>query len=303
MELLPMNLGMIASYYYIDYSTVELFASSLTSKTRVKGVLDILSSSSEFTRLTIRQGEEKQLEKIGKHVLYPVVGDANRSDPEQDSKMKASILLQSHFSRFPLSGDIASDQSIILKESVKLIQALVDVISSQGLLLPALSAIEVSQMVVQGLWTKDSVLLQIPHFSSEMVSQLGAQSPPVENVFDVMDIDDSIRDSLLKLTQNQMSDVARFCNAYPNVSVSYELENSGFIAAKESITMNVDLSREAVDDDGSEQGTVVCPRFPSSGAKKECWWLIVGDTSTNSLLSIKRVTFAQKSNVRLSHYF
>ncbi len=298
LDLLPMNLGMIASYYYIDYSTVELFASSITAKTRVKGVIDILSSSSEFSRLTIRQGEEKQLHKAGLHVLHPVVRDA--SNAEQDSKLKASVLLQCHFSRFALTGDIASDQSIVLKESVKLLQALVDVISSQGMLLPALSTIEVSQMVVQGLWTKDSVLLQIPHFSSELVAKLKQQSPSVESVFDVMDLSDNLRDTLLCFTQSQMSDVARFCNAYPNVSVAYDLLNSNNVNSKDSVVINVDLNREFCDEgtpqDLMELGTVVCPRFPSTG-KKECWWLIVGDTTTNSLLSIKRVTLAQKSNV------
>ena len=36
MELEPLNLGMIAAYYYITYTTIELFASSLTAKTKTK---------------------------------------------------------------------------------------------------------------------------------------------------------------------------------------------------------------------------------------------------------------------------
>jgi pre-mRNA-splicing helicase BRR2 len=35
MDLSPLNLGMIASYYYITYTTIELFANSLTPKTKV----------------------------------------------------------------------------------------------------------------------------------------------------------------------------------------------------------------------------------------------------------------------------
>ena len=34
MDLSPLNLGMIASYYYISYTTIERFSSSLTSKQR-----------------------------------------------------------------------------------------------------------------------------------------------------------------------------------------------------------------------------------------------------------------------------
>jgi hypothetical protein len=36
MDLGPLNLGMIASYYYISYTTIELLSSSLTPKTKLK---------------------------------------------------------------------------------------------------------------------------------------------------------------------------------------------------------------------------------------------------------------------------
>ena len=36
MDLEPLNLGMIAAYYYITYTTIELFSSSLTARTKLK---------------------------------------------------------------------------------------------------------------------------------------------------------------------------------------------------------------------------------------------------------------------------
>jgi hypothetical protein len=35
-ELEPLNMAMIASYYYVAYTTIEVFQSSLTAKTKVK---------------------------------------------------------------------------------------------------------------------------------------------------------------------------------------------------------------------------------------------------------------------------
>jgi pre-mRNA-splicing helicase BRR2 len=97
-------------------------------------------------------------------------------------------------------------------------------LTKKGWLKPALAAMELSQMVVQGLWEKDSILLQIPHFTSDIVENLKKITPPVESVFDVLEMDDSNRDSVLsQFSQQKMSDVALFCNSYPNIELSYEL--------------------------------------------------------------------------------
>ncbi len=46
MELSPLNLGMIAAYYHISYTTIELVAASLAAKTKIKGLLEILTNAS-----------------------------------------------------------------------------------------------------------------------------------------------------------------------------------------------------------------------------------------------------------------
>ena len=56
-EIEALNLGIIAAYYYIQYTTIELLASSLTAKTKLKGLLEIVSSASEFDDLPMRPGE------------------------------------------------------------------------------------------------------------------------------------------------------------------------------------------------------------------------------------------------------
>jgi pre-mRNA-splicing helicase BRR2 len=48
---------------------------------------------------------------------------------------------------------------------------MVDVISSNGWLNPAIAAMELIQMVTQGLWEHDFVLLQLPHFTKELAKK------------------------------------------------------------------------------------------------------------------------------------
>jgi pre-mRNA-splicing helicase BRR2 len=48
------------------------------------------------------------------------------------------------------------------------------------------------------------------------------------------------------------------------------------------------------DDELQAIGKVFSPFFP--GEKKESWWLVIGDMSNNSLLSLKRVSFRTKQS-------
>jgi pre-mRNA-splicing helicase BRR2 len=131
MELSPLNLGMIAAYYYISYSTIELFSSSLTAKTKMKGLVEILCSAAEYDTLPMRPGEEELVKKILMHT--PLTLDKPKySDPHT----KANALLRGHFSRTPLQGDLVLDQRAVLLDAHRLLQAMVDVISSSGWLAP-----------------------------------------------------------------------------------------------------------------------------------------------------------------------
>ncbi|KFW95271.1 U5 small nuclear ribonucleoprotein 200 kDa helicase, partial [Phalacrocorax carbo] len=48
MDVAPLNLGMIAAYYYINYTTIELFSMSLNAKTKVRGLIEIISNAAEY---------------------------------------------------------------------------------------------------------------------------------------------------------------------------------------------------------------------------------------------------------------
>jgi len=291
-DVSPLNLGMIAAYYCIQYTTIELIASSVTAKTKTRGVMEILSASSEYSSIPIRQAEEKTLRILARNLNHPL--------PEMsryhDSNTKALILLQCHFSKTALSADLRKDQQFILGESIRIIQAIVDVISSNGWLKPALAAMELSQMAVQGLWSKDNALMQIPHFSKAIIQRCDAfdGEEPIESVFDILTLDDDVRNDLLRLSDEQMADVAVFCNSYPNIDVNFDVQDSDDLVAGDPVQIIVKLEREIDDEEEVDEeemkqlGVVSAPLYPKE--KKESWWIVIGDTKTNSLLSLKRVS-------------
>ncbi|XP_043809314.1 LOW QUALITY PROTEIN: DExH-box ATP-dependent RNA helicase DExH12-like [Manihot esculenta] len=291
MDLSPLNLGMIASYYYISYTTIERFSSSLTPKTRMKGLLEILASASEYALLPIRPGEEEVLRRLINHQRFSFE-NPRYADPH----VKANVLLQAHFSRQSVGGNLALDQREVLLSASRLLQAMVDVISSNGWLSLALLAMEVSQMVTQGMWERDSMLLQLPHFTKELAKK--CQENPrksIETVFDLVEMEDDERRELLQMSDSQLLDIVRFCNRFPNIDMSYEVMDGEHVKAGEDITLLVTLERDL--EGRTDVGTVDAPRYPK--AKEEGWWLVVGDTKSNQLLAIKRVSLQRKSKVKL----
>jgi len=69
------------------------------------------------------------------------------------------LLLQCHFNRKPLGVDLRLDQRQLLQKSVKLVHAMIDVVSTYGNLNTTLLAMELSQMLVQAMWPQQSPLL------------------------------------------------------------------------------------------------------------------------------------------------
>ncbi|KAJ4825150.1 DExH-box ATP-dependent RNA helicase DExH12 [Turnera subulata] len=260
-DLYPLNLGRIASYYYVSCITVERFSSLLTPKTKTKGLLEILTLALEYAQLPIRSGEEG-----------------------------------AHFSRQFVRGILAMDQQEVILSASRLLQAMVDVVSNNGWLNLALLAMEVSQMLTQGMWERDSMLLQLPYFTEDLIKKC-IQNPgkSIETVSDLVEMEDDCRRELLQMSDSQLLDIAIFCNRFPNIDLSYEVMDSGNVRAGADITLLVTLERDL--QGRTEVGPVNAARYPN--AKEEGWWLVVGDTERDQLLAIKRVLLQRKSKTKL----
>ncbi|KAF7338196.1 putative ATP dependent RNA helicase [Mycena venus] len=287
-EVSALNLGMIAAYYNISYVTVEVYTLSLKERTKLKGVLEVVSSSAEFESIPIRRHEEALLRRIYDRV--PVKLD--KADFEAPH-FKTFLLLQAHFSRLQLPADLAADQVLVLEKVLNLLSACVDVMSSNAWL-NALGAMDLSQMCVQAVWETDSPLKQIPHFEPEVITR--CKDAGIESVYDIMEMEDDKRVELLQMTSAQMKDVAMFVNSYPTLDVSHELVKGDYTAGA-PIILQVALTRDLDDDDEGGDQEVVAPFYPAK--KMANWWLVVGDSSTRRLLAIKRVTVNKSLAVKL----
>ncbi|PWY89330.1 Sec63-domain-containing protein [Aspergillus heteromorphus CBS 117.55] len=294
----PLNAAMIGSYYNISFITMQTFLLSLSARTKLKGILEIVTSATEFESIQMRRHEDHILRRVYDRV--PV----KMSQVAYDSPhFKSFVLLQAHFSRMQLPIDLAKDQEVIVSKVLNLLSACVDVLSSEGHL-NAMNAMEMSQMVVQAMWDRDSPLKQIPHFSPDVIKV--ANEYNINDIFEFMESMDPSENknygTLIKrmgLDNKQLAQAAAFTNEkYPNIELDFEVEDPENITSGEPAYLKIKIDRE-VEEDEEPDTTVHAPFYPNK--KMENWWLVVGDEKSKNLLAIKRVTIGRKLELRLEY--
>ncbi|KAM9935420.1 hypothetical protein OXX80_005003 [Metschnikowia pulcherrima] len=277
----PLNGAMIAAHYSVSFSSMKKLG-ELTSKSRLRNIIEAITAAAEFADVPVRPGEEQILSKIAGQVPLKLAGDTDFRSPH----VKTFLLLQAHLSRLSLPSEMAFDQKRILPRVLKLAHACVDSLSSEGFL-NAMQAMDLSQMVVQGLWNRESPLRQIPHAKDAMLQR--CKKFNVETVYDIMSLEDEERDEVLQLDGAPLEDVAEFVNKYPNIDVSYELDTSSPVRVDEPKKIVVTIER----DEEADNLQVVSSRYPE--AKTEAWWIVVGDAETRQLYAIKKTQVAHES--------
>ncbi|KAJ8489445.1 hypothetical protein ONZ45_g13584 [Pleurotus djamor] len=83
----------------------------------------------------------------------------------------------------------------------------------------------------------------------------------IESVYDIMEMEDDQRTSLLQMDARRMRDVATFVNSYPTLDVSHELEKGDYTAGS-PIILRVNLSKDVNEDDEADDQNVVAPYYP-----------------------------------------
>lgn len=299
----PLNLGIIAAHYYLRHATVEYFASSMSANIRLNRILDILTMASEFESVIVKKDEEEILQKLAMDLRIPV--DSEGPPSFSSPHVKAHILLQSQMSRQDLPPQLMQDRNKAVVLGVHLLRALVDVVASAGWLKPVISTIEMSQMLVQGVWDSDPVLMQIPHIDRERATLLKDKFE-VSDIFAFLEMEDEARNEVLRgLSTEQVMEVANACQLFPNLE-DVEVDHVEEIHDEDesSITRLVVKVRRNEEYDENEDGgksvkvpQVVAPHF--AGRKDEGWWLIVGDEKSNRVFTVKHIALKQESNVKL----
>ncbi|QLQ82044.1 hypothetical protein HG537_0G02980 [Torulaspora globosa] len=277
----PLTGCLISAHYNICFLSLNMLLTSLSGGATQQDILKILSKASEFESITIREDDLSVVQKLNQRVPFKV-------DDISESNLLSSkvyLLLQAHFSRLKLNPELSFDLEVVLKKSVPLINAIVDILSGDGRL-NAMTAMDISQMITQGMWDIDSPLKQIPFFTDEILAKCANKN--VETVYDIMALEDEERQDIMPTNESEIFEIANFVNNYPNIELEYVIDQTGTFKAGQETKINVTLAR----DEMPETLVVNSKRMPFE--RLESWWLVVGEVSTKQLHAIKKVSLRRE---------
>ncbi|KAG8652394.1 hypothetical protein MANES_06G085400v8 [Manihot esculenta] len=280
-----MMLGTIASQYYLSYMTVSMFGSNIGPDTSLEVFLHILSGASEYDELPVRHNEENYNEALSQRVRYMV--NKNQLD---DPHVKANLLFQAHFSQLELPiSDYVTDLKSVLDQSIRIIQAMIDICANSGWLSSSLTCMRLLQMVMQGLWfDKDSSLWMLPCMNADLLSSLSKQG--ISSVQHLLDLPKATLQAMIG--SFPASKLYQDLHHFPCIKTKLKLQKKDADGTK-SLSLNIKLERT----NSRKSSRAFIPRFPK--IKDEAWWLVLGNTSTSELYALKRVSFSDRLVTRM----
>ncbi|KAG8095957.1 hypothetical protein GUJ93_ZPchr0013g35707 [Zizania palustris] len=211
-------LGKIASQYYLSYLTVSMFGTNIGPNTSLEAFVHILSAAAEFNELPVRHNEDNMNRTLCEKVPHSV--DQQHLD---DPHVKANLLFQAHFSRAELPvSDYVTDLKSVLDQSIRIIQAMIDICANSGWLSSALTCMHLLQMIIQGLWfERDSSLWMLPSMNDNLLNHLKGRG--VSTIPALLDLS---REELHRLLQPfSASELYQDLQHFPCVDVKLKLQN------------------------------------------------------------------------------
>jgi len=278
-------LGKLCSYYYLSHVTAAYFDNSIGPDATHVELLKAMCEAEEFDQLPVRHNEDQLNLELAARV--PLTIDARNAESPH---VKAFLLFQAHFGRakLPIS-DYHTDQKSAIDNSIRVIQAMVDVVANNGHLHAALRTMTLMQCMVQARWWHDDTLLQLPHLTPQMLPALAQRK--ITHIAHLAGgtvhtqklLTEVLRQPAHGLAEEHVEEVLDAVRRLPLVDVRCGLtkaedEETGDV----TFTLDVELTRLSV-----LTKYVVAPRFAKQ--KDEQYWVVVGNEDTGELVALKRL--------------
>ncbi|KAI8397569.1 DEAD/DEAH box helicase [Nakaseomyces glabratus] len=289
-DIIPTPFLSISSYYYISHKTVRTVLRNIHGNASFQDILKWLSLAEEYNELPVRGGEAIMNIEMSAQSRYKVE-DTFEGDIEVsmiDPHVKAFLLLQAHLSRVDLPiADYIQDTVSVLDQSLRILQAFIDIASEMGYLATVMTLIKVMQCIKQGCWYEDNPVTLLPGCDIQRFKDIefrnnGYPTKPIKTKL-----------TLQKLASSKSNEYKPIIREL-NVSRDFESKFLNVVKRIPALTnirvleqtnpSHLQITAQHVSGVSSRNMEVYCDKFPKT--QKELWFCI--GYQNEELLIIKR---------------
>lgn len=281
----PTPLGKIMSYYYLSHKTIRHLARKAKPQASFLDALSWMCRATEYDELPVRHNEDLINAELSRNLTFP---GTSFGLPMWDPHVKAFLLLQAHMSRITLPiTDYVGDQTSVLDQAIRIIQASIDVMAELGYLSSLLQFVRLLQCVKSACWPDEKLASALPGVDNNNDKDDGdkddngveERTPPKEEK-ERMKTSAGRRDNKNNPTQKRQAHKAASALPKVQVSVPEDLRTTG------SLTVVLRRLNPLTERDAR----IYAPRFPKP--QTEGWLVVVGDLQRDEVLAVKRVGWA-----------
>lgn len=210
--------------------------------------------------------------------------------PIWDPHVKAFLLLQAYFSRIDLPiSDYVGDQNSVLDQSIRIVQASIDVLTELGYLSSCTMMITLLQCIKSARWPLDGPLSIFPGVNTDKErarAKDGGTKP--SSLAQIHEVARPVLLNVLRgLDVGNVSQVEKAIAALPDLSVNVMDVNAL------GLTVSVARLNPATQPDYR----IYAPKFPKS--QSEGFFLVVADPAEDEILVLKRISWPAVEKVRV----
>ncbi|EEA19860.1 putative steryl acetyl hydrolase mug81 [Talaromyces marneffei ATCC 18224] len=294
--------GKIMSYYYLSHKTIRYLMSHAIRQPSFEQVLAWMCSATEFDELPVRHNEDLVNAELAKNLPISSLPEGMGDLPMWDPHIKAFLLLQAYMSRIDLPiSDYVGDQTSVLDQGIRIIQASIDVLAELGYLPACRMMMTLLQCIKSARWPEDHPLSILPGIEPEILTAAVASNETKKN----KRASTNSPDSLVALSSMRPATIVQALNETLSSTPTFRPLATHQVdkivtSALPRLSISVsDISPKSITISLARQNTpltsdfkIHAPRFPKP--QTEGYFLIVTASSgegNGELLALKRVSW------------
>jgi len=284
----PTPFGKIMSYYYLSHTTIRHLVKKAKRHASFEDVMSWMCGATEFDELPVRHNEDLINAEMAKNLP---LNAGTLGLPMWDPHVKAFLLLQAYFSRIDLPiSDYVGDLNSVLDQSIRILQASIDVLTELGYLSSCTMMVTLLQGVKSARWPDDGPLSILPGVDTgkerERAKTPGSYPQSLTQIHDVSKPTLSKLLQSLGISHGLQAEVDKVVNTLPNLKINVMDINAL------GLTVGIARLNPAVQTDFR----IYAPKYPKP--QSEGFFLVVADPAKDEVLALKRINWPPVEKLR-----